>query len=290
MFSGKRLDDTWSAWLKENLDRQCHPEELLGILLKNGFSADSIRQGMGPLFPAHSPRLLSGPDIHLSQDMDYGAIASIRLTHLDTGLNVQQVVTDRLQLYTFEGFMSNEECDCVAEIASVSLRPSTVTTGIANRVDKTYRTSNTSDLSLLNDPYIARLDEKIARTLGICLPYSEGIQVQRYEIGEEFKQHTDYFQPGTGEYSTFAANVGQRTWTFMVYLNEGFQGGGTKFFAIDKIFAPRKGMAVIWNNLYSDGTPNADTLHSGLPVEAGHKIIITKWFRERGAGPMFYEN
>jgi prolyl 4-hydroxylase len=86
------------------------------------------------------------------------------------------------------------------------------------------------------------------------------------------------------------ATRGQRTWTFMVYLNEGMKGGGTKFFAIHRVFTPKKGTAVVWNNLYPDGSPNHDTLHSGLPVEAGHKIVITKWFRERGTGPMFYED
>jgi prolyl 4-hydroxylase len=49
-------------------------------------------------------------------------------------------------------------------------------------------------------------------------------------------------------------------------------------------------MAVFWNNLHSDGSSNRDTLHCGLPVEAGHKIIITKWFREKGASPMFYDH
>jgi prolyl 4-hydroxylase len=132
-------------------------------------------------------------------------------------------------------------------------------------------------------------DRKISRTLGIRLPYSEGIQAQRYDIGQQFKAHTDYFEPGTGEYSKFADDRGNRTWTFMVYLNEGMGGGGTKFFAIDRTFLPKKGQAVIWNNLNPDGTPNAATKHSGEPVTAGHKIIITKWFRELGSGPMFHD-
>jgi prolyl 4-hydroxylase len=76
----------------------------------------------------------------------------------------------------------------------------------------------------------------------------------------------------------------------MVYLNDGMEGGGTRFFSIDRAFQPKKGQAVIWNNLHADGSPNHDTLHSGEPVTAGHKIIITKWFRENGAGPMFFED
>jgi len=287
MLIGRSLDGSWPEWLKENIGRQCNPEELLGVLLKNGFSVDSIRQHMGEHFPAHSVLLTMGADIHTSEGISYTAIANVRLTRPDTGLNVQQVVTNRLQLYVLENFLSEEECDRIVEIANTSLRPSTVTTG---EIDKTYRTSNTCDLSLMNSAYIAKIDEKIARTLGVRIPYSEGMQAQRYDVGQEFKQHTDYFQPGTGEYSTFANDTGQRTWTFMIYLNEGCKGGGTKFFAIDKIIYPRKGAAVIWNSLYPNGTPNPDTLHSGMPVEEGHKIIITKWFRERGMGPMFYED
>ena len=41
---------------------------------------------------------------------------------------------------------------------------------------------------------------------------------------------------------------------------------------------------------FEPGTPNIATLHSGEPVTSGHKIIITKWFRARGSGPMFHED
>jgi prolyl 4-hydroxylase len=255
--------------------------------MKNGFSVDSIRQHMGLLFPAGSP-LLSGIDYACgSPEIDYPAIARCRLTRLDSGIPVQQVLTAKLQLYVLDGFMNDQECDRVIEISRQHLRPSTMTTGDR---DKDYRTSTTCDLALLDDPFISRIDEKISRTLGIRLPYSEGIQAQRYEAGQEFKQHTDYFVPGTEEYDAYAGYRGQRTWTFTVYLNEEMTGGGTRFFAIDKTFAPRKGTAIIWNNLTANGRPNPHTLHAGLPVKTGHKIIITKWFRERGNGPMFFED
>jgi len=38
-----------------------------------------------------------------------------------------------------------------------------------------------------------------------------------------------------------------------------------------------------------DRKPNPNTMHSGEPVTAGHKVIITKWFREYGAGKMYLE-
>jgi prolyl 4-hydroxylase len=159
---------------------------------------------------------------------------------------------------------------------------------VESPTDKYYRTSSTSDLALLNNKTVEALDEKIARMIGIRPAYSEGIQGQHYAVGQEFKQHTDFFEPDTDEYIKFAGSRGNRTWTFMVYLNDVPKGGGTHFINLKHVFQPKKGQAVVWNNLYEDSTPNYDTLHAGMPVLEGEKTIITKWFRERGHGPMFY--
>jgi prolyl 4-hydroxylase len=265
------LDDSWRAWLKDNLERRCDPGELLAILIRHQFSLDSIKDGMGPSFPAHVP--------------DFRAVAEPPLLRKEARPNLHKVHTDKLQLYVLDGFMTHAHCDTVADLIDHHLRASTVTLA---GTDRSFRTSRTCDLSLLRDPAVVALDEKIATTLGIRLAYSEGIQGQRYDVGQEFKGHTDFFEPGTDEYREHAAQRGNRTWTFMVYLNDGMAGGGTRFHAIDTTFQPRRGQALLWNNLYPDGTPNYDTLHSGMPVERGRKMIITKWFREKGPGPMFY--
>lgn len=241
---------------------------------------------MGHLFPANSPLLkdVLYDSANNGSDTDYRAIANCRITRLDSGLNVHQVLTDKLQLYVLDSFLSDEECDQVIKLSSNNLRRSTVTTGIAS-----YRTSSTCDSLYLSDPYIAELEEKIAGTLGIRATYSERMQVHHYEVGQYFKEHVDYFGPNSDTYAEHTKDRGQRTWTFMVYLNDDMTGGGTKMFAIDKIFAPKKGTALIWNSLDIYGKPNPHTLHSGLPVESGCKIILTKWFREQGTGPMFYD-
>jgi prolyl 4-hydroxylase len=280
--STKRLDASWTGWLKENLQRGCNPEELLGILLKNAFDIRSIRDAMGSEFPDQSPLALAA-ERREPDPIDFAAVASVRLTQPGSG--AQRFDSDRVQLYTLAGFMSDAECDGLVAIIDRHLRPSTVT---IESSDRGYRTSRTSDLSLLRSDVVARIDEKIAGALGIRLPYSEGIQAQRYDVGEQFKQHTDYFEPGTTEYAEHAGARGNRTWTFMAYLNHVEGGGATRFLALDHAFAPVKGTALAWNNLRADGTVNPDTLHAGEPVTAGHKIIITKWFRERGRGPMRY--
>lgn len=268
-----QVDSRWQHWIQENLERGCSPHELRQILTKNGFSDCSIAL----MLPGqtHIPAAVMQPD--------YEALADPPMLQ-DPPPALREYAPELLQLFTLDDFLSAAECDEIAALTLRQLRPSTVTT----EGDYGYRTSSTSDLSELDEPAVAALDLKIARTLGIRPEYSEAIQAQRYEVGQEFKRHTDYFEPGTDEYARFAAERGNRTWTFMVYLNEGMKGGSTRFFAAGETFKPRKGQAVIWNNLYRDGRPNPDTLHAGEPVTAGYKLIITKWFLETGSGPMFF--
>jgi prolyl 4-hydroxylase len=128
---------------------------------------------------------------------------------------------------------------------------------------------------------VAEVDRKIAALLGLELPASEPLQGQRYAPGQEFKPHTDTFEPGGYDYHVHTAETGQRTWTAMVYLNAPEDGGATRFKAIGKTIQPETGKLVAWNNLAPDGQPNAATMHQGTKVRRGVKYIVTKWFRER---------
>lgn len=181
-------------------------------------------------------------------------------------------------IYVLERFLWPEECEAIVAIMREHLRPSTITFGNPDN-----RTSTTCDLSLLNNPVIAALDLKIAAALGLQLACGEGIQGQHYELGQEFKPHTDYFEPGTEEYREHCSAQGQRTWTFMVYLNTVEEGGETEFPLLDLKITPASGKAVYWSSLAADGAVNYKTLHAGLPVKKGHKDIVTKWFREKHA-------
>jgi prolyl 4-hydroxylase len=277
----KPLDASWQGWVKLNLERGCDPERIAGILLKHQFAIASIREHMGASFPVDDPQVMAAEG-RAANPIDYAAIAATRITRWENG--AKPYPTDKVQLYTLPDFLDAAECTEALGLINQQLRPSTVTRGS----DDKYRTSRTSDLSQRVLPFTQHLDDKISRTLGIRIAYSEATQAQRYDPGEEFKQHTDYFEPGTDEYVQHTGRRGQRTWTFMVYLNDVERGGATRFFSLDKDFVPRRGLALIWNSLHRDGRVNRDTLHAGLPVEAGVKFIITKWFRERGYGPMFY--
>src|SRR5436190_1729989 len=118
----------------------------------------------------------------------------------------------------------------------------------------------------------ASIDEMLQILIreGIEQKYAEPSQGQYYEITQEFKPHTDYFEHYELEkHST--PTLGQRTWTFMIYLNDVEEGGHTSFVNVGLSIPPKRGMAVLWNNLKADGMPNYDTLHHGTPVKRGYK-------------------
>jgi prolyl 4-hydroxylase len=161
------------------------------------------------------------------------------------------------------------------------LRESTITT--PGEPDQLFRRSRSCDLSLLEDPVIRDVDRRICAALQIDPAFAEPTQAQLYDVGGEFKPHTDYFE--SYELERYSTPVwGQRTWTFMVYLNEPGSGGDTVFPQLGLSVRPKTGTAVLWNSLHADGRPNPHSIHHGTPVSAGWKAIITKWFRAPRAG------
>lgn len=192
----------------------------------------------------------------------------------------QKVPSKLLDLYIRKAFLTPVECAALITRIDANLRPS----GIADDLGhEAFRTSETGDLDAA-DPVVGAIDAKICAYMGIDPALGEPIQGQRYAAGQEFKPHTDYFEPDGADYGRYCAVSGQRTWTAMIYLNEPAAGGATRFKAIDKIVQPETGKLLAWNNMDAGGYPNPATLHAGMKVRAGVKHIITKWFRERPWG------
>lgn len=188
-----------------------------------------------------------------------------------------RVDSDRLELYIVLDYLSQEECETLVRTGETRLRESTVTVDTG---DPEFRTSQTCDIGFLDEPLVPVLQSRIAQTLGVPIEHAEIMQLQRYAPGQQFKGHTDYFEPDSQEYNDNCLKEGNRTWTFMIYLNDVTEGGETRFDALEIAFKPRRGMAVLWNNQRA-GLPNPNTIHAGLPVIQGVKYIVTQWFRER---------
>ena len=189
---------------------------------------------------------------------------------------VQIVENPDVQLYVYQGFLSLGDCKGLIDKIDAEAVPSTLYKGTEQAG---FRTSYSCHLNRW-DTFVSRVEARMSDVLGIDNGYAETMQGQRYQVGQEFKAHHDFFHTSQEYWDMEAKQGGQRTWTAMIFLNEPEEGGTTEFPHIGMGVRPQAGMMLIWNNMKPDGTLNYKTLHTGTPVTAGVKHIITKWYRQ----------
>ncbi|MEO7635154.1 MAG: 2OG-Fe(II) oxygenase [Sphingomicrobium sp.] len=181
------------------------------------------------------------------------------------------------QLYLCENFLTPDECRGINAQIDAGSYPSPLH---EKEKHDGVRTSHSCNLNIY-DPLIADVETRIANLLGIERSWGEPLQGQRYEVGQCFKDHVDFFYIDQPYWAEYEPRGGQRTWTAMIYLSDSVVGGGTRFGLLDLEIKPRLGRLLIWNNMAADGEPNGWMMHAGQPVEDGVKYIVTKWYRER---------
>ncbi|WP_425230262.1 prolyl hydroxylase family protein [Sphingomonas sp.] len=197
-------------------------------------------------------------------------------TRLDANPQVRRAQIDTAQFYYCPDFLDAARCEDLVTMIDANRRPSTL---LADRPEANFRTSDSCDMDRWS-PLVRPTDESIAALLGLDASHGETMQGQRYAPGQQFRAHHDYFHVGEKYWADVAKQGGQRTWTAMVYLNDVEEGGATWFPQAGIKVSPKRGLLLAWNNMNPDGSPNDKTLHEGMPVVAGVKYIVTKWFRE----------
>jgi prolyl 4-hydroxylase len=211
-------------------------------------------------------------------EVDYKiAIGAWLCRRLGRNPKAHRIPSKGLDIFIVRDALGAADCGKLVQLIDQDLIPSDVLVPVA---DPEYRTSESCNLSPY-DPVVERAEAAIQEIMGIDPIHSETIQGQRYSIGQQFKAHHDYFDPGADYWPQLERAGGQRTWTAMLFLNEPESGGETLFPDANVKVAPRRGNLLTWNNLDADGRPNPYSMHQGLPVAGGVKYIITKWYRER---------
>jgi prolyl 4-hydroxylase len=193
---------------------------------------------------------------------------------------VAKIPKDRLEAFVVPDFVTPDECAALIRLIDAGRIPSGL---LAPSADPEFRTSESCNLNPA-DPVVAALEKRINALMGIEAPLGETVQGQRYAVGQQFKPHHDFFHTDQPYWLTQEKIGGQRTWTVMAFLNKPDAGGQTAFPDAGLKITPAAGYLLIWNNLDSAGEPNRFSLHQGMPVEAGVKYVITKWYRERPWG------
>jgi prolyl 4-hydroxylase len=121
---------------------------------------------------------------------------------------------------------------------------------------------------------------RIASTLQIPPEGLEQTAVLHYAPGQLFEPHVDFLDPATPGYAEDLHMRGQRVATFLLYLNQDYEGGETDFPEIKWNYKGRRGDALLFWNVTSAGDPDERTLHAGLPPTSGEKWLLSQWVRQ----------
>lgn len=146
-------------------------------------------------------------------------------------------------------------------------------------VHANYRTNSGAGFSLIETDLIMQMvSARIAGATDIPVSNHEPTNVLHYKPGEEYKPHCDFITP-SDQNAVELQNVGQRVTTFLIYLNDDYEGGETEFPQLKWKFKGKPGDALVFWNLDEKNQPDKKTLHAGLPVKKGEKWLYSKWLR-----------
>ena len=220
-------------------------------------------------------RLSSQPLDEKADPARLAAIGDAVSAKLRATPGVEERGGDKAELFLMPGFLRPAECTRLIALIESNLRPSPMFS------DKTGTGARTSSTHFFNagEPEVAALGAKLDAVLGLERRQAETVQGQRYDVGQEYRHHCDFFRLEKDHWQTERRRGGQRTWSAMVYLNAVEAGGATDFSELGLRVEPEPGLLIAWNNMDREGRPNRKTRHAGLPVEAGQKYVITQWYR-----------
>jgi prolyl 4-hydroxylase len=149
-------------------------------------------------------------------------------------------------------------------------------------MDTTHRTSTFFGFRKLHDFKISALERRIAEVLGCWVHQIEALQLVRYLPGQFFGVHHDMGDLLADDHVSLPKKqlgVKRRLVTLFCYLNtlEKDQGGCTHFPAVNLRVKPKKGRAVLWSNITSEGLPEPRTIHAGESVQAAPGKEVAKY-------------
>jgi hypothetical protein len=184
-----------------------------------------------------------------------------------------------------EGFLSPQCCDwLIARAGPLLVRAETYDPATGKLRVQEGRSNRAARFDRAHmDVVFAFVRARIAALVGLPLSGFEDTQVLHYSPGETFGAHVDFFDPAEPAYADELARLGQRVMTFLVYLNEGFEGGETAFPLLGRAFKAGRGGALIFSNVTPQGAVDRQSVHIGTPPTRGEKWLLSQWIRFRGA-------
>lgn len=171
------------------------------------------------------------------------------------------IINEGLEIYTIDNFLSLDECNKLIEQSEqIGFEEAGVNVDGAQKMMKMVR--NNERIMYEDQEYASLLWQKLEPFIkpeienSIASGLNEMFRFYKYNPSQRFKMHRD------GSYKRNESECSY--YTFLIYLNEGYEGGETKF-ASGEIITPKTGTALIFEH---------SQRHEGAALISGIKYVL----------------
>jgi hypothetical protein len=185
-----------------------------------------------------------------------------------------------------DGFAPPLVCDWLRRRAQGRMRPAMMYYGDTKtaRLDP-HRTCSDYQFDILNSDLVLLLvRERIAALTKLPTIAMEPPRVFHYALGEQIKPHFDRCGDEVEGYGLETGYRGDRIVTFLLYLNDDFDGGELDFPRAGFRCKGAKGDAVYFAHVDTVGKQDPLSLHAGLTITRGEKWVLSQWIHDRPFG------
>jgi len=177
----------------------------------------------------------------------------------------------------YNNFIDQNEANYILKNATPKFEESQT---IGGGVDVQTRKSKTAWLDK-NDPVVKTVILRVCEIHGHSFENAEHLQVVKYGPNGFYNPHHDSTGDENKESAEFLQSGGHRVLTMLIYLNDDFTGGSTRFVNLERDVKPPKHGSILFFPLDKHNRRcHPKALHAGLPLESGEKYIANVWIRQ----------
>jgi prolyl 4-hydroxylase len=190
---------------------------------------------------------------------------------------VRQPICEAPRIRSVEGFTTAEVCRWMIAQAQGRLTPAKMYNG---------RTTSFSEARTCSDfvfdvtqagLVLTLIRAKASVLMGLPTVAMESPQIFHYAQGQEIKAHLDLVRSA-------GSDQPERIATFLLYLNDDYDGGDLEFPRAAIRYRGKTGDAVFFANVDHTGHPDKLSLHAAAPVTCGEKYMFSQWIQDRPFG------
>ena len=166
-------------------------------------------------------------------------------------------------IFELPGLLSTDECErWIARIKKLGTDLATINTRTGAQVESLIRNNRRVIIDDIDSAFdlFKRVKDHVPHEIhgGKLVGVNERLRCYEYEPGQRFAPHSD---------GAFVRNEHEQSWyTFMVYLNDAFEGGETVFFVEPEIvIKPKIGMALFFQH---------PIIHESSEIKSGVKYAL----------------